>query len=162
MLLEHSIMIFPSGIRDQWQRWRTVRYIFSITQHSTECTGIPNLCYFSSLFVLCALCVRFGWWVVFYNAWTFNGNVSEWNVGQVTKMKYSKSYLLNWSMLCSLSLVMYSYYDNMILLWFMILCLVICLPLLYVRLVGSVQVGVRIQWQCVQVGHGSCDGHGRK
>jgi surface protein len=35
------------------------------------------------------------WWVVFHNASTFNSNVSEWNVGQVTNMKYSKSYLLN-------------------------------------------------------------------
>ena len=89
-------MIFPSGIRDQSQRWRTVRYIFSITQHSTECTGIPNLCYFflSLCFVLFVRSVRM-WWVVFHNASTFNSNVSEWNVGQVTNMKYSKSYLLN-------------------------------------------------------------------
>ena len=71
--------------------------IFSVSHSTAQNARVYLICVIfllSLCFVLFVRSVRV-WWVVFHNAWTFNGNVSEWNVGQVTKMKYSKSYLLN-------------------------------------------------------------------
>jgi len=71
--------------------------IFSISHSTAQNARVYLICVIfllSLCFVLFVRSVRI-WWVVFHNASTFNSNVSEWNVGQVTNMKYSKSYLLN-------------------------------------------------------------------
>ena len=95
LMLVPSMVISPPGRSGKWRPWHQVRTLFA--PHLQDRVFFLLLLFFlfflcgstNSIFKHCSLLFVFKPIAVFYLATAFNGNLSTWQVGEVTNMAYS-------------------------------------------------------------------------